>query len=555
MPSASDRLGQTRTLLLIVICAVVFLPGIGSLPPVDRDEARFVQATRQMAETGDFVDIRLQDVSRYKKPIGIYWLQSAAVMISGQGADAAIWVYRIVSVFGATIAVLATAWIGAWLFGSSAGLVAGIGLAGILMLGFEARIAKTDAMLLAAAAVGQAALARVYVGNRLNRPVSDSTAWLFWLAQGVGILLKGPIIPFLALLTVGGIAIFDREFSWLKKLKPVAGIGLAMLIVAPWLVLITQKSGSAFWQESLGRDALGKVTSGQESHGAPPGYYFLIFSVFMWPFALMALDGGLRALNRFRDDPRLLFCVAWYLPIYLVFELVPTKLPHYLLPAYPALMLLMGWSLCTPSVREISLRRWQVWLRHLALFGVVLVSFSLAVIAVGITPYLLGTWSLSGVLAGIAVLATGWLGTGWKPDFPAIPRVVAMTAGAALTFGLLTTMVLPNLKLFWLSPRIAEAIEIHKTCPNPRLVSAGFHEPSLVFLTRTDTVLTSAEGAAEALTADDDCVMALIEEDQRRRFVDVVAAGSKNAVAVTRIEGINYSKGKALVLTLFRMEQ
>ena len=69
--------------LLILLCLAAFVPGIASLPPIDRDEPRFMQASKQMAESGDYVDIRFQEESRYKKPIGIYWLQSAAAAISG----------------------------------------------------------------------------------------------------------------------------------------------------------------------------------------------------------------------------------------------------------------------------------------------------------------------------------------------------------------------------------------------------------------------------------------------------------------------------------------
>ncbi len=92
-PSSSlRRLRVSHYLLLIFICLVSFLPGIGSIPPLDRDESRYVQATHQMAESGDYVDIRFQDASRYKKPIGIYWLQSAALKLTGHDGDAPIWV-------------------------------------------------------------------------------------------------------------------------------------------------------------------------------------------------------------------------------------------------------------------------------------------------------------------------------------------------------------------------------------------------------------------------------------------------------------------------------
>ena len=65
--------------LLVLVALFNFLPGFFEIPPLDRDEARFAQAAKQMIETGDYVDIRFQDEVRYKKPVGIYWLQAAAV--------------------------------------------------------------------------------------------------------------------------------------------------------------------------------------------------------------------------------------------------------------------------------------------------------------------------------------------------------------------------------------------------------------------------------------------------------------------------------------------
>ena len=97
---------QARAVAFLLLCGLLlFLPGFFNIPPIDRDEARFAQATKQMVETGDFVDIRFQDEVRYKKPVGIYWLQSAAVeTASALGlprAQLRIWIYRIPSLIGA----------------------------------------------------------------------------------------------------------------------------------------------------------------------------------------------------------------------------------------------------------------------------------------------------------------------------------------------------------------------------------------------------------------------------------------------------------------------
>ena len=142
-----------------------------TLPPTDRDEARFVQATKQMLETGDYVDIRFQDAHRYKKPIGIYWLQAAAVKLTGQGSETDVYAYRLVSVAAGIVAVVTIASLGSHMFGLHAGLVAGLMLLGLFGLGLEARLAKTDATLLAITLVAQAALARFYLAPRRGEEV------------------------------------------------------------------------------------------------------------------------------------------------------------------------------------------------------------------------------------------------------------------------------------------------------------------------------------------------------------------------------------------------
>src|SRR5437016_11373063 len=99
---------------LLAMSLVCFLPGFFNIAPMDRDEARFAQATKQMIESGDYVDIRFQDEVRYKKPGGLYWAQAAVVKLaSGIGlADAltTIWLYRVPSLIGAIGSVLATYW-------------------------------------------------------------------------------------------------------------------------------------------------------------------------------------------------------------------------------------------------------------------------------------------------------------------------------------------------------------------------------------------------------------------------------------------------------------
>src|SRR5438876_8280310 len=159
---------HVRAVAFLLLCGLLlFLPGFFNIPPVDRDEARFVQATKQMIESGDYVDIRFQEEVRYKKPVGIYWLQAAAVRAAeGLGASdprTTIWLYRLPSLIGGIGAVLLTYWT-ALAFGTRrTAYLSALMLACSLLLGVEARLAKTDAMLLLTVVAAFGALARAYL--------------------------------------------------------------------------------------------------------------------------------------------------------------------------------------------------------------------------------------------------------------------------------------------------------------------------------------------------------------------------------------------------------
>src|SRR5580700_4012393 len=129
--------------VLAVLSLAAFLPGFFQIPPVDRDEARFAQASKQMIETGDYVDIRFQDETRYKKPVGIYWLQAAVVEIAEAfgvpRARSRIWLYRVPSLIGAIGAVALTYWAGLAFVSRRAAFLAGVMMATSILLGVEAR--------------------------------------------------------------------------------------------------------------------------------------------------------------------------------------------------------------------------------------------------------------------------------------------------------------------------------------------------------------------------------------------------------------------------------
>src|SRR6267154_328286 len=340
-----------RAIVFMLLCGlVIFLPGFFNIPAIDRDEARFAQATKQMVETGDFVDIRFQDEVRYKKPVGIYWLQSAVVeTASALGlprAQVRIWLYRVTSLIGAIGAVLLTYWTALAFVTRRGAALAALMMCSCVLLGGEARLAKTDAMLLFTVVAAMGAMARVYLswqrGEDPAHPPWGPPA-IFWTALAGGILLKGPLILMFVGLTIAALAILDRSAVWFWRMRPVWGLMWLLVLVLPWFVAIFWRAGDAFFTNSLGGDMLSKLGA-QESHGAPPGLYLLLFWITFWPGAPLA-GMAVPAVWRARREPGAQYLLAWLVPSWIVFELVLTKLPHYVLPLYPAIAILTAGAL------------------------------------------------------------------------------------------------------------------------------------------------------------------------------------------------------------------
>lgn len=543
---------RRRYLLLALLCLALYLPGFFSLPPLDRDEARFAQASKQMIETGDVIDIRYQDVARHNKPVGIYWMQSvAAVIIGGGDADAPIWAYRIPSLIGAIAAVLLTAWVGSILFGPSIGFYGAALLALTVLLGVEARLAKTDAMLLATIVAAEAVLARAYMALHGGRAPSRAEALVFWLAIGLGLLVKGPIILMVVALTILPLGLLERRWRWLLSLKPWPWFLLALAIIAPWLILITLKTEGNFFADSVGRDMAAKVGEGQESHGAPPGYYLGITWVTFWPGTLL-LVATLPAIWRRWREPAIRFCLAWSVPTWIVFEIIATKLPHYVLPTFPAMALAAAAAFL--GRQSTPAGRWERWFFYAA---VLLWVVATIIVGVGlpIAPSRIGgviDWPalVIGALVlvgfGAVALPAQWRGQSRR-------AMLALGAGAVIVYGLVYQQLFPNVDPLWTSREIANAVEARRPCPTSVLAAAGYHEPSLVFLTETNTRLVRGEDAALHLLADPACALAVIEAKQQAAFEARLAENGATPRVVKTFEGFNYSKGDPVTLTLFTL--
>jgi 4-amino-4-deoxy-L-arabinose transferase-like glycosyltransferase len=538
--------GWRPYLLLTLLCLGLYLPGIAALPVLDRDEARFAQASRQMLESGDYLHIRFQDEARNKKPAGIYWLQSAAVAAFSTADSTAIWPYRLPSLLGATAAVLLTFALGRALVGDAAALLAAALLASALGVVAEAHLAKTDAVLLATAVAAQGALALLYRAARLGETPRRGLALLFWLAQGLAVLVKGPVVPLLSLLTILGLGLADREAHWLRSLRALWGVPLMLVLTVPWFVAITTATHGAFMGEAVGHDFLGKLAGAQEAHGALPGTYFLMLFVSFWPGSLLLAPAAAWAWQE-RARPAARFLIAWAVPFWLVLELVPTKLPHYLLPAYPALALLAARG--SLALAEGSLPR-RAWLERGGVALFLVASLLLAAVLTLAPMRFAGRVDSAGVAAAAIILVFGTRLAVMALRRAGAGLVARIAVLALLVLPLGFALVAPGLDALWLSRSAAEMVQRHRPPRDAPVVAVGYSEPSLVFLLGTKTRSLTPEAAAQYITTARGAA-ALVSGADDAAFRAALQRRGWQAHAVERTAGLDYSNGKALMLTLY----
>ena len=541
---------------LVLVALAMLIPGFFTLPPMDRDEPRFAQASKQMLETSDFVAIRFGDEARNKKPVGIHWLQAAAVgtadLLHVPNARQRIWIYRVPSLLGAILAVLLTYWAALPIVEARSAVLAAVLLAATPLLGVEARLATTDAVLAATVTAVMGALVRVYLADEVTRRRLVGNAIVFWAGLGIGILIKGPINPLIPSLAAIVLSLRQRSAQWLWGLRPLPGLVVCLLIVLPWFVLILLKTNGTFFTDAVGHDLLGKVAGGQEMHGAPPGFYLATVWLTAWPFApFTAL--AVPSLWRSWRDPKIACLLAWCVPLWLILEGVVTKLVHYALPLYPALAILavLGVERATEAGR--SYRAASGWVLFLLLATVPTVVLALVFGGQG------RLWVLDPLATGVAVLAMAtavWLA--WRARQVLLeqrPRAAMLLAALAavplylFVYGwLLLPSVAPSLAV---SPRLVREAEadLGPTCPHPGYATVGSREPSLMFATNEKLLMTDPLGAARFLD-DSSCRVAFVEAREEQAFKAALdpAAGIRLA---SRVDGVAVNGGRKLDIGVY----
>jgi 4-amino-4-deoxy-L-arabinose transferase-like glycosyltransferase len=354
-------LDRTRALLILTILASasVYLIGNGAVSLWDRDEPRYAQTSRQMLQSGDWVVPKFLDEPREKKPVFVYWCQATSMAIFGGNTFAA----RFPSAVFATLTLIVIAGI-TWKFSDpQRALWTTFIFATSVLTIAAAKMSITDGVLILFITISQICLFAIW-RKHITWPVMIA----FGLAVGFALLTKGPVVLgvmgmtllVLFFIQAGSSGPGDPDINVRlvpsKQIlaKSIVAIILAFAVLAPWLYAIEQRL-PGYTLRTLNSEVLHRAASAQEGHKGPPGYYLLTIWITFLPWSLI-LPATLIHAWRNRRRPEIRFALAAVIGPWIMFEIVQTKLPHYLLPIFPALAFLCADALMQKTSRQTFAR-------------------------------------------------------------------------------------------------------------------------------------------------------------------------------------------------------
>jgi 4-amino-4-deoxy-L-arabinose transferase-like glycosyltransferase len=309
---------------------------------------------------------------------------------------------------------------------------------------------------------------------------------------------------------------------------------------------VTVATDGAFWSKALGGDLAPKLAGGQETHGAPPGYHTLLAPLLLFPATLL-LPAALVTGWRRRGEPGVRFALAWLVPTWLVFELLPTKLVHYTLPAYGAVCWLAAAAITEPLGRRVKIAGAVL----AGLFGLLLAGAVFYLLSLYGDASDAGWAVLAAVLLAAAGLAGAYMLLKRETPFPAVAAAVGfgLLGHAALAAGLA-----PRLDPLWLSRRTEAAMGKAQLLPRQGIADApvavaGYAEPSLVFALGTETELGDPADAAQAIA---EHRPAVVEAREDAAFRQALATLHATAVRVAEVKGLDYSDGHKMTLRIYK---
>ena len=546
---------------LIFLILVGIFSGQNSIPPIDRDEARFAQASRQMVQSNDYVNIKFQDEIRAKKPIGIYWLQAFSSKVFGSEEIGS---FRVPSLFSSLISILFVGFLTRLIFPLYQTIVVTLLFASSITFMGEAHLAKTDATLLCLICIQQYYLLKLILNENTSFRVKYLYPVIIWFTFSFGVLVKGPLSFAILIPTVILFCFFQKSLDLIRSLKPILGIIICAFIILPWFFAIEEATQGVFLQKAFNEDFFSKLQSGQEGHGALPGTHLLILSIAIWPIATFLPCLILFCIQN-KNNTVVQFLVSWIVPFWIIIEIIPTKLFHYSLPVIPAIAILAigGMFQFKSNIKKIQ----NTLLKNLIYFSSVLFGLGGVVMGIGLfyTCYKFNVekdlsitfltfliilitilvFSLS-LLLIFNIRALNKISQNFFYNLPL--SIIALGA----TFNIINfNLIIPKLDYLFPSKTLANKIELI----NPETItSAGYHEPSLVFLLNGNVLLSKPHEAA-IFMAEGKKNISLIEKNSLSEFLEAIQELNLKVKIVDTIKGYNIAKGRHVEINIFENQK
>jgi 4-amino-4-deoxy-L-arabinose transferase-like glycosyltransferase len=338
-PVFSWKIGLSVFLAILLLS----LPQAVLLPLFDRDEPRFAEASREMLQSDNFIVPTFNHAPRYAKPPLIYWCQAAAYEIFGENAFAA----RLPSLLAtAGTALLLVAW-GVEMGSGQMALGAALSYAFCFQTVQQGRVATADALLIFFMTL------TAYAGWKVitARHTSHSTRSYLWdtlLALGFagGFLAKGPeaFLPLVPLLVCA------RGIRPRLVAEILVNFCLGLALVLFWAIPAYVMTNGDYWRVGMSEGVGERMVSGLQGHGASTfGWYLLgllFYVVLFWisalPWSPLIVTQRKKLFAGWKPDRTDTYLLLNAGLIFLIFTLMVTKLPHYTLPAFPFLALLLA---------------------------------------------------------------------------------------------------------------------------------------------------------------------------------------------------------------------
>jgi len=492
-----------KTALIIVAAAILYVAGSWGVSLWDRDEAWYCQTSKQMVQSGDWVVPHFLDQPRYAKPIFIYWCQAASMTIFGANEFAA----RLVSGVAMTATLTMLGVVLSRAIGGRRAMLTVLIFSSSALVITAAKMCLTDSVLLLFITGMQLCLFRLYraagsrrpVGWRMDHPVPRSqgsrstlaTAMAMWVCTAMAVLTKGPVVFALMLGTMIALALLDigrqcrslqawrAAIAWWKHIRFLRGLLIVLVVGLPWLLAAYLRHPDFIWK--MLREPGQHFGSNQDGHWQAPGYFLVTIWLTYFPWSLL-LPTALTLGWKHRGLPHVRFALAIILGNWVFAEMMVTKLPHYILPAFTSLAFLTA----TAVIRCV--RRQHDDLDRKVFYGALGV-WACGAMMLAALPYV-GAWRLDDPARGGGLLfaAVGVAYVAAVVVLFARRRLVGAAAVAGGGMMLLITILymcyLPSAAFLRLPQRVAIELERLRKLDGPgdgRVIMVDYDEPSLAF--------------------------------------------------------------------------